>query len=79
MNKISFIIRISNQIWWKAYSYFSTIFIADFHLLSCELDNVTFKVLIYPFYTNIMLKQNKILILSRLLFKNLKYFLSLLE
>ena len=46
MNKISFITRISNQIWWKAYSYFSTIFIADFHLLSCELDNVAFKVLI---------------------------------
>ena len=38
-------------------------FIPDFNLLSCELDNLTFKMLYESFYTNIMSKQNKIIIL----------------
>ena len=42
-------------------------FIPDFNLFSCELDNLTFKVLL--FYTDIGLKQSKFTILSRSLMK----------
>ena len=43
-------------------------FTPDFNLLSCELDNFTFKEL---FYIDIILKQNKFTLLSLLLLKNL--------
>ena len=37
--------------------------ISDFYLLSCELDNFTFKVFFESFYINIILKRKKIIII----------------
>ena len=53
-------------------------FIANFNLLSCELDNFTFKLYIESFYINNILKQKKLTILPQFLVKNLKWFLPLL-
>ena len=53
--------------------------IPDFNLLSCELKNFTFKVLIESFYIYIILKQNKITIISQFLVKNQKWFLLLVK
>ena len=47
-------------------------FIRDFNLLSCELDEFTFKVSHYA-------KQNKFTILSQFFVRNLKWFLSILQ
>ena len=54
MQKTISIIRITKNMWWSFQNYFSTIFIEDFNLLSCELDIYTFKVLywviLYQYY-----------------------------
>ena len=63
MRRIILMIRINKNIWWNFQSYFSIIFIPDFNLSSCELGNFIFNVLYYciaSFYTDITLKQNKI-------------------
>ena len=52
---------------------------ADFNLLSCKLDNFMFKYYIESFYIDIMLKQNKIIILSQFIVKNLKWFVFFLQ
>ena len=45
MWKTNFIIRITNPIWWKIYSYFTILFFLDIKLLSWQLGNVIFKML----------------------------------
>ena len=47
------------------------IFILDFNLLSCELDNLNLKCYIESFYTDIIFKQNKFIIPTKFLVKNL--------
>ena len=54
-------------------------FIPDFNLLNCELDNLRLTCYIESFYIGIILKQNKVTILSQFFVKNLKWFLSLLQ
>ena len=61
MWKISFIIRISNQIWWNFEASSILFLIRDFKLLSCELDILHLKC--YIEFSYIILKQNKIIIL----------------
>ena len=50
-------------------------FISNFNLLIYELDHFTFE----SFFIGIILKQNKITILSRFPVKNLKWFLLVLQ
>ena len=58
----------------------STIFfISDLNLLSCLLDNFTFKNLYLLIYINIVLNQNKTRILSWFFLKSLEEFFLLLQ
>ena len=57
MRKITFIIRITQNICWNSQSYFTTSFVPNFNLLSYKLDNFTFEE---SFYIDIILEQNKI-------------------
>ena len=52
-------------------------FIPNFNLSSCKLDNL--KCYIESLYIDTKFKENKITILSQLLVKNLKCFLSFLQ
>ena len=47
-------------------------FTANFNFLSCEYDNLTFTVILSNFYINVILKENKFIILLQFLVKNLK-------
>ena len=73
MWKISFIIRITNTFDERFKAIPVPFFISDFTLLSCELDNFTFKRCIES------LKQNKITALPQFLEENLKWFFLLLQ
>ena len=47
------------------------IFILDFNLLSCELDNLHLKCYIESFYADVIFKQNKFIIPTKFLVKDL--------
>ena len=55
------------------------LFISDLNLLSCLLDNFTFKNLYLLIYINIVLNQNKTRILSWFFLKSLEEFFLLLQ
>ena len=58
MQKIIFIIRITNNVWWNFQSHLSINFCSRFNLLSCELDNFRFKVLYWVILYWHYIKQN---------------------
>ena len=60
-------------------SYFSTIFMPDFNLLDCELNNFSFKVLHWVILRHFILKQNTFKILARFFLNNLEWCLLLLQ
>ena len=69
--EIILIIRIISN-WWKFQSYFSCIFIPYFSSIYRELDNFCLKCYIESFDIDIILKQNKITVLSQILAKKSK-------
>ena len=76
MWNISFIIRISDQIYERFKVTLVPFFVPDFNLLSSELDNSILHLTRYieSFYFNIILKQNEMVIPSLFSLKNLKLF-----
>ena len=63
MWKISFIIRISGRFDERVIIISVPFLIPYFNLFSCEADNFIFTCYIESFYSNIILKPNKIIIL----------------